>query len=59
MLGRIIDLNSTDAFVTFEDGTTLDISLSRLPQKVKIGETINIAPSSSNLQNDKVNNLFF
>ena len=59
MLGRVIDMDGTDAFITFQDGTTVDINLSRLPTKVKIGETIDIPVNSSQLKNDKLNNLFF
>lgn len=59
MLGRVIDMDGTDAFITFQDGTTIDINLSRLPNKVKVGETIDIPWETSQLKNDKLNNLFF
>lgn len=58
MLGKIIDMDRTDAFITFEDGTTMDISLSRLPTPIKIGETVDIPIITSPLQNDKMNNFF-
>ena len=58
MIGKIIDMDRTDAFITFEDGTTMDISLSRLPTPIKIGETVDIPINSSSLQNDKMNNFF-
>jgi hypothetical protein len=58
MLGKIIDMDRTDAFITFEDGTTMDISLCRLPSPIKIGETVDIPVSTSHLQNDKMNNFF-
>jgi len=58
MLGRIIDMDRTDAFVVLEDGTTLDISLSRLPHPVKIGETIDISTTTSNFRNDRMDNFF-
>ena len=58
MIGKIIDMDRTDAFITFEDGTTMDISLSRLPTPIKIGETVDIPIKTSPLQNDKMNNFF-
>jgi len=58
MLGKIIDMDRTDAFITFEDGTTMDISLSRLPTPIKIGETIDIPINTSQLKNDKMNDFF-
>ena len=58
MLGKIIDMDSTDAFITFEDGTTMDISLSRLPTPIKIGETVDIPINTSQLRNDKMNDFF-
>ena len=58
MLGKIIDMDRTDAFITFEDGTTMDVSLSRLPTPVKIGETVDIPINTSPLQNDKMDDFF-
>jgi len=58
MLGKIIDMDSTDAFITFEDGTTLDISLSRLPRPIKIGETVDIPVNTSPQQNDRMTDFF-
>ncbi|MBC8062536.1 MAG: hypothetical protein H7Y18_17990 [Clostridiaceae bacterium] len=58
MIGKIIDMDRTDAFITFEDGTTMDISLSRLPTPIKIGETVDIPIKRSPLQNDRMNNFF-
>ena len=58
MIGKIIDMDRTDAFITFEDGTTMDISLSRLPTPLKIGETVDIPVNTSPLKNDTMNNFF-
>jgi len=58
MLGKIIDMDRTDAFITFEDGTTMDISLSRLPTPINIGETVDIPINTSQLRNDKMNDFF-
>ncbi|MFD3158469.1 hypothetical protein ACFIJ5_16710 [Haloimpatiens sp. FM7330] len=51
MLGTILDINKTDAFINLQDGTTMDISISKLPRNSKIGDTINIpidTPTSIN-----------
>ena len=56
MFGRIIDLDKTDAFIVFKDGTTMDISLSRLPHTVKIGDVVDIPFNFTNTKNDKMNN---
>lgn len=58
MLGKVIDINRTDAFVTFEDGTTMDISISKLPENVKVGQSVNIPLDTSALTNDHFNNIF-
>lgn len=42
MLGKIIDMNNTDAFINLQNGTTIDISLSKIPTNSKIGDTINV-----------------
>lgn len=58
MNGRIIDMNNTDAFVTFDDGTTMDIGVSHLPPHSKVGDTINIEFSTTKMTNDKLTNIF-
>lgn len=58
MLGKIIDIDRTDAFVLFQDGTTMDISISKLPHTIKIGDSVDIPLNRSNLSNDKMNNFF-
>ncbi|WP_102401627.1 hypothetical protein [Haloimpatiens massiliensis] len=47
MIGKIIDMNKTDAFINFQDGTTMDISVTRLPKNSKIGDTVDISLNSS------------
>ncbi|WP_138204381.1 hypothetical protein [Haloimpatiens lingqiaonensis] len=47
MIGKIIDMNETDAFINFEDGTTMDISVTRLPKDSKIGDNVDISMGSS------------
>jgi hypothetical protein len=59
MFGKIIDMNSTDAFITFLDGTTMDVSIARLPKNSKVGDSVDFnigAPVS--MTNDKMQNLF-
>jgi len=49
MYGKIIDINNTDAFVNFLNGTTINVSISRLPKNSKLGDTIDLnneSPSS-------------
>ncbi len=58
MIGKIIDMNFTDAFVNFEDGTTMDIGISHLPINSKVGDTINLEPNAIRLKNDKLIDLF-
>ncbi|MCJ7689742.1 MAG: hypothetical protein MUO60_10560 [Clostridiaceae bacterium] len=59
MFGKIIDMNNTDAFINFLDGTTMDISVARLPKNSKIGDTIDLnIGTSTNMRNDKMENFF-
>ncbi|MDP4143587.1 MAG: hypothetical protein Q8936_03770 [Bacillota bacterium] len=59
MVGRIIDLNSTDAFINFEDGTTMDINVSRIPKNSRIGDVIDVEMSPHiPLANDKLVDFF-
>ncbi|GIM29039.1 hypothetical protein CPJCM30710_17050 [Clostridium polyendosporum] len=47
MKGKVLDLNQTDVFISFEDGTTMDISTSRLPNNVKVGDVVDIPISTT------------
>lgn len=58
MLGKVIDMNVTDAFINFEDGTTMDIGVPRLPQGTKVGDKVNIEPRPTRLTNDKLVDFF-
>lgn len=42
MKGKVLDLNQTDAFIALEDGSTIDISTSRLSNDVKVGDTVEV-----------------
>jgi len=59
MFGKIIDMDSTDAFINFLDGTTMDVSISRLPKNSKIGDSIDLNIGAPiNMTNDKMENFF-
>jgi hypothetical protein len=58
MIGKIIDMNFTDAFINFEDGTTMDIGISHLPIDSKVGDRINLDPKAIRMKNDKLIDLF-
>ncbi|KOA18931.1 hypothetical protein CLHOM_26710 [Clostridium homopropionicum DSM 5847] len=61
MVGKIIDINSTEAFILLNDGNTIAISLSSLPNNSKIGASINVNSISSEklMNNCKIPNNFF
>ncbi|CAB1254264.1 hypothetical protein ACFHWD_05295 [Clostridium sp. MT-14] len=56
MIGKIIDLNVTEALISFQDGSTADIGISHLPASIKIGDTVNINPNFTSKLNDKFGN---
>lgn len=59
MFGKIIDMNNTDAFINFSDGTTMDISVSHLPKKSKTGDSVDInLDTFTNMRNDKMEDFF-
>lgn len=58
MIGKILDMSVTDAFISFQDGTTTDIGVSHLPPGSKVGDTINIEPRPTRMTNDKLVDFF-
>ncbi|MBZ9632882.1 hypothetical protein [Clostridium sp. FP1] len=59
MIGKIIDMDNTDAFINFSDGTTVDICIARLPKNSKIGDTIDLNMASpTNLRNNIMESFF-
>jgi len=59
MFGKIIDMNNTDAFIIFSDGTTIDISITRLPRNSKTGDTIDLDTGNlTSMSNNRNFNLF-
>lgn len=64
MIARIIEINSADAYVSFDDGTTKNIPLCCLPSGIHEGASVNIHPSHENankhtLSNSHINNSIF
>lgn len=51
MIGRIIEITSTDAYVSLEDGTTKNIPLCYLPAGVHEGSAVNLHPSHEDVNN--------
>ena len=59
MFGKIIDIDNTDAFINFLDGTTMDVSIARLPKDSKVGDTVDLNISApTNMLNDKMIEFF-
>ena len=58
MLGRIIDMNNTDAFVAFDDGTTMDVGIAHLKKGAAIGDTVRINPGEQKIINEKLVDYF-
>lgn len=58
MLGKVIDMNATDAFVSFDDGTTKNVGISYLPQGTRVGDKVNMDPVLPRLNNSKLVDFF-
>jgi len=58
MRGIVIDMNKTDAFINFDDGTTMDIGRSQLSSDIKIGDRVDISLNTTNISNDKLIDFF-
>lgn len=58
MLCTIIDMSKTDAFITLEDGTTIDVTVNQLPPNCKIGDKVDIPVNNVRLTNDKLVDFF-
>ena len=60
MNGKIIDMNNTDAFINLLDGTTIDVSIARIPKNSKVGDSIELnMEAPTNMNNNKMNDSFF
>ena len=59
MFGKIIDMDNTDAFINLLDGTTIDVSIARLPNNSKVGDSVDLNVSTfTNMNNDKMKSFF-
>lgn len=58
MLGKVIDISNTDAYIAFDDGTTKSISISTLPKGTSIGDNVNMDPGIIRLNNSKLMDFF-
>jgi hypothetical protein len=58
MKGKVIDKSLTDAFVSLENGDTIDISISQLPKHTKVGDTVDVPFDNHSLTNDKLVDFF-
>lgn len=54
MKGKILDLNETDAFISLNDGSTIDVSLCRISKNAKVGDMVDIPFSTLNSLNNNV-----
>lgn len=55
MFGKVIDMNNTDAFVELTDGITINVSVSKLPNHIKVGDKVDVSFSnSSTMLNNKI-----
>lgn len=58
MKGKVIDKNLTEAFIALENGDTLDISMTRLPKDVKLGDTVEVPMNNFSINNDRFVDFF-
>lgn len=58
MKGKIFDMNLTEAYVMLENGETLDVSITRLPRGVNVGDTVDVPGSINSISNDKLVDFF-
>ncbi|AYD39138.1 hypothetical protein D4Z93_00585 [Clostridium fermenticellae] len=57
MIGKVIDMNISEAFVALQDNRTIQIGLAHLPSNCTIGSTVNINPTLCNMKNDNDNHI--
>ena len=58
MIGKIIDMTATEAFVILSDGSTMDVGISHVPRASKIGDNINLDMCSTNFINERLPEMF-
>jgi hypothetical protein len=54
MKGKILDLNETNAFISLNDNSTIDVPLSRIPINAKVGDMVDIPFSTLNSLNNNI-----
>lgn len=55
MFGKVIDMNNTDAFVELAEGITINVSVSKLPNHIRVGDKVDVSFSNtSNMLNNKI-----
>lgn len=54
MKGKILDLNETNAFVSLNDGSTINLSSSAIPKNSKVGDMVDIPFSTLSSLSDNV-----
>ncbi|NLP28799.1 MAG: hypothetical protein GX370_08600 [Clostridia bacterium] len=58
MRGKVIDKNLTEAFIALENGETMDVSITRLPKDVKLGDTVDLPMNNPTITNDRIIDFF-
>lgn len=59
LLGKIMGIDKTYAFISLEDGSTVDINKAYLPIESKIGDKVNIQPDINKIKNNTIPEIFF
>lgn len=49
MQGKVLDLNAVEAFISLEDGRTVNICRLNLPEHIKIGDSVCVVPPAENI----------
>ncbi|MBC2581279.1 hypothetical protein [Clostridium sp. DJ247] len=58
MLGKIVNINDTNAFISFQDEYTINVGVNQIPIGSKIGDTISIEQKPLRITNDKFVDFF-
>jgi hypothetical protein len=54
MLGTVIDVYNSEAYIALQDGRNICVGLAHLPSRVKAGSTINFEPSALQMINHTI-----
>ncbi len=58
MKGKVLDKNMTEAYIMLDNGDTLDISVTRLPRNISVGDIVDVPISVNSVSNDKLVDFF-